>query len=179
MKVVKITGQDDFDEKNNWSVGKEPPLFKFLKPRVRLEIFFLLALYHELNVTQISNILHRSKATVARHLKELELQRVLAVDQDTVSNRTIKPLKYRIREEHITDLLINTPPSAAENPDLAREHYARQLERIRATSLLVERAMTLIHPFVNHLESVLTERALEEVEQVFSDHITRKKLCLR
>jgi DNA-binding transcriptional ArsR family regulator len=179
VKAVKITDQDVLEGEKIQNIGKEPPIFQFLKPRVRLEIFFLLALYHELNVTQISNILHRSKATVARHLKQLEIEHVLAVDHDTVSNRTIKPLKYRIREEHITDLLISTPPSAASDPEMARKHYSQQLKRIRATSVLVESAMTLIKPFVNRLEHIIQEHGLDEVEQAFADYITRKKLCLR
>ncbi len=146
---------------------------------MRLEIFFLLLLYHELNVTQISNILHRSKATVARHLKQLEIQQVLAMDQDTTSNRTIKPLKYRVREEHIIDLLVSTPPSAVSDPENARKHYEEQLKRMRATTIIMESAMKFIKPFVDHLEHAVQERSLEEVERVFADYITRKKLCMR
>ncbi|MEX2684090.1 MAG: ArsR/SmtB family transcription factor [Candidatus Sigynarchaeota archaeon] len=176
---MKIADLDVVDKKKAQNLSKQPWIFQLLKPRVRLEIFLLLALYHELNVTQISNMLHRSKATVARHLKQLEMQHVLAVDQDNVSNRTIKPLKYRIREEHITDLLTSAPPSVALDPENARKHYVQQLDRIRKTAILVASSMKLITPFVDHLEHVVQELDLEEVERIFADYITRKKLCFR
>lgn len=177
--IITTTGQDAAGEHAGPESGKQPPVFQYLRPRVRLEIFFLLALYHELNVTQISNILHRSKATVARHLKQMEVERVLAVDPDTASNRTITPLKYRIREEHITDLLVTPPPSAIMDPESARKHYAVQLERIRATTTLAGSAMQFIPPFIDRLEQTVRKQGLPEVEQVFAEYITRKKLCLR
>nr|MDO8118190.1 helix-turn-helix domain-containing protein [Candidatus Sigynarchaeota archaeon] len=176
---MKIAGLEAADENVVPDPSKQPKFLQLLRPRVRLEIFLLLALFHELNVTQISNMLNRSKATVARHLKLLEMQHVLAVDQDTDSNRTIKPLKYRIREEHITDLLTIAPPDVVLDPENARKHYAQQLDRIRKTSILVENSMKLITPFVDHLEHVVLDRGLEEVARVFADYITRKKLCFR
>jgi hypothetical protein len=101
------------------------------------------------------------------------------MDQDTTSNRTIKPLKYRVREEHIIDLLVGTPPSAVSDPENARKHYKEQLKRMRATTIIMESAMKFINPFVDHLEHTVQERSLEEVERVFADYIIRKKLCMR
>ncbi|MBD3352649.1 MAG: ArsR family transcriptional regulator, partial [Candidatus Lokiarchaeota archaeon] len=60
---------------------------KIVKHPLRMLIFLLLYIYPELNVTEVSKKLNRSKATVSRHLKAMKNDEILKVREEKVKGR--------------------------------------------------------------------------------------------
>lgn len=140
-------------------------LDEFLEKDIRMDILLLLRLYKDkelgLNVTEISNLLNRNKATVGRHLKSLQKKGFL-ISKEEPSKRTINPKYYRIRDE-----LMAFMEYEDDIGDLSRMSPKRKKRKFKRHYLIAEvifklfsHSMTLIEPFIEYLGRKLKEKEL-------------------
>ncbi|UYP45909.1 hypothetical protein NEF87_002194 [Candidatus Lokiarchaeum ossiferum] len=72
MKSEKESPNPNLNDKQAKSILIDrEQLFEILKNEMDLEILLLLFMHHELNLTQLAEIFHKSKATISRHLKKM------------------------------------------------------------------------------------------------------------
>lgn len=153
---------------------KEPQPFifdKLFKNKLRMSIFLLLRLYKELNVTQVSNYLNRSKATVGRHLKAMKKAMILQA-QEKESNRTINPIYYSIpdfinkyfeydkpveKRGNIEEKLIQLKKSAKKT----RKKFKNEYTVLQTILKLLEHSISLVNPYMEHLKHKLEEEELD------------------
>jgi len=129
---------------------------------LRLDIILLLRLYDELNVTQISKLLNRSKATVGRHLKALKEVRILnSVEKQ--SKRKINPLFYSLSDQinKFFELNILADFNISGDMEKNRKKLKRSLISLNTILKLLQHAMGLIIPFLEHIENKLEEKELD------------------
>jgi DNA-binding transcriptional ArsR family regulator len=147
-------------------------LDKILKNELRLNIFLLLRLYDELNVTQVSNYLNRSKATVGRHLKAMKNAKILECEEKE-SNRTINPIYYRIPESINNYLYYEKPPELRGNiqekikklkttkKKIVQKKYKKEFLVLNIVSKIFKHSISLLRPLIEHLNNKLDEEELD------------------
>lgn len=166
-------------QKHSMLLEFERIIDEIFKYEVRMKILLLLRLYSELNVTEISKLINRNKATVSRHLRKMKKMGVLKSREET-SKGKINPLYYSIRREIVDylQLVNNSEYSLLEKPKEKYNKLKRSLFVIKTIYRLVEYAIGLINPFINDLES-----QLEEENPIYEDlepYLTkRKQLSIR
>jgi len=150
---------------------------KILEKDIRMDIVLLLTLYKELNVTQISNLLNRNKATVGRHLKKMQ-QYGLLVSKEKESNRTINPLYYSMPRGPDTtlELVRKEEIDSSKNKTEKINKYRHSLSVAKMIYKLVEHAIHLIDPFFNSLNSKINE---EDLEYIVPYLTWRRKLSIK
>ena len=152
---------------------------KIFKYEIRMKILLLLRLYPKLNVTQVSKLIGRNKATVGRHLKRLKKLGILTSREED-SNRTINPLYYSIRPgiNQFFELMNGSEIFPSEDEEQTRQKLKGSLLVVENIYKLVEQAIGLINPFIDHLREKLEERNVD-LEQ-FKPFLTkRRQLSLR
>ena len=129
---------------------------------LRLDIILLLRLYDELNVTQISKLLNRSKATVGRHLKALQEVRILN-SVEKPSKRKINPLFYSLSDQinKFFELNVLADFNVSGDMEKNRKKLKRSLISLNTILKLLQHAMGLITPFLEHIENKLDEKELD------------------
>ena len=135
---------------------------KILKNNIRKDIVLLLNLYNELNVTQISNLLNRSKATVGRHLKTMQEYGVLN-SKEKESKRSINPLYYSMpaNSGRMLELIKQEEIDSMKNSKEKIKKFKNSLSIAKVIYKLVEHAIKLIDPFFDHLDSKINEEDIQ------------------
>jgi DNA-binding HxlR family transcriptional regulator len=144
----------------------------------KFQIAMLLFTYHELNVTQISNMLHQSKATISRHLKEMEGTFVVsreAFREKEIPGR-ITPKYYRISDEFYRQL---KPVGAEQVPgdDKGRIQFFKGFVRlIRSSTDISKECLELYYPLADYLESQSDDP--EKAYRAFNEYVFSNDLRL-
>ncbi|MBD3227279.1 MAG: ArsR family transcriptional regulator [Candidatus Lokiarchaeota archaeon] len=166
-------------QKHSMFLKFENTINEIFKYEIRIKILLLLRLYSELNVTEISKLINRNKATVSRHLKKMKKIGVLTFREEK-SKGKINPLYYSVRPEIVSylKLMNNSEYNLSENSEEKHDKLKRSLFVIKTIYRLVEYAISLINPFINDLESKLDEEnpPTKELEPYL---IERKQLSIR
>ena len=126
------------------------------KHRLRFDIWTILELHSELNVTQITHYIEHSKSTVARHLKLMEKDGLLIsrIAKATVKGR-IPPKIYRInpkfkeKESEIED------KDLLDDPDKLHKFYRREINNYRKLSYNITKLLDYLDPLLDLLEEKL------------------------
>ena len=129
------------------------------KHKIRSDIWALLELHHELNVTQISHYVEQGKTTVARHLKLMEQDGLLLCRKPkSVIKGRIPPKIYRI------NLKFKKEEEEEEN------FYKRVINNYRKAGYNVSKLLSYLDPLLNLLESELDdpERSKEIYDEFLS-----------
>ena len=74
----------------------EIPLEEIFKSKVRLEIFFLLSIYGELNLTDLSKLLDKSKPALHRHIQNLLKVGLICESKEEKVRGSIKAKFYQL-----------------------------------------------------------------------------------
>jgi DNA-binding transcriptional ArsR family regulator len=147
-----------------------------LKDKNKFRILMLLLVYRELNVTEISNILHQSKATISRHLKEME--GVIVEYKEAFKGKDIKgritPKYYRVRDEFFKKI---KPLDADQAPEGDEERYYRDaIELIRSCMEISKESLDLIDPMLSYIESEMD--GPEKSAELFSSILLKRQFYL-
>jgi len=100
MENNKTNNLEDHPEKKPNSEEKEPFWVFMTKHKLRWVIWIILYLYHELNATQLSQMVEQSRSTVSRQLKIMEERGILTSrTPKRVPEGKISPRYYRRKRE--------------------------------------------------------------------------------
>ncbi|MFW9866816.1 MAG: ArsR family transcriptional regulator [Candidatus Thorarchaeota archaeon] len=123
------------------------------KHKLRFEIWAILELHTELNVTQISHYIEHSKSTIARHLKSMEQDGLLIsrIGEQPVKGR-IPPKFYKIKPKfkekntylHETDLL--------DDPEKLHQFYKQEISNYRKLSYNITQLLDYLDPLLDLLQ---------------------------
>ncbi|MFX0074232.1 MAG: winged helix-turn-helix domain-containing protein [Candidatus Hermodarchaeota archaeon] len=116
------------------------------KHRIRSDIWALLELHNELNVTQISHYVEQGKTTVARHLKLMEQDGLLLYrTPKSVIKGRIPPKIYRINPKFIKE------------EEQEENFYKRVINHYRKAGYNISKLLSYLDPLLNLLESELDD----------------------
>ena len=146
------------------------------KHELRYEIWAILKLYNELNVTKISNLVKQSKSTVSRVLIGMEKDRLI------ISRRGIKkegegekipPRYYRISEQfkeriegEITDLEIPA------DPQKLREFFVSEIKNYRNAIYNIHKLLDFMDPLLNIFEDQLED--INRAKNIYKTYLSGK-----
>ena len=131
----------------------------FGKHNIRFDIWNILQIYEEANVTEISSMVEQSKSTVARHLNSMEEDGlILSRIPEKAQKGKIPPKLFKINRK-LFQIWENNPVNKEppEDPSELIEFYKKNIQMYRAT----------IHRFKRLLDSVLP--LLDEFEESLDD----------
>lgn len=153
-----------------------------VKHPLDLQIFLILFLYEELNVTEISKKLNRSKATVSRHLKQMQEDGIL-VSQEKKAKGKINPLYYKLPKDTLYKIKRSSsqPINFKEllQPEKRLNFYRQSLGMIKSIVTLMINGMDLVNPIIQAMESKLTDiDTADETFGYFASYFKEGKLKL-
>jgi predicted transcriptional regulator len=141
------------------------------KHKLRFDLWTILELHKELNVTQISNFIEHSKSTVARHLKLMEKDGLLI---STITSPTIKgriPSKiYRInpRFKEIESELELT--NFSDDPAKLKQFYKKEINNYRKLSYNITQMFDYLDPLLDLLENNLGD--INEAKEIYDKYLS-------
>ena len=114
------------------------------KHKIRFDIWPLLELHHELNVTQITHYVEQGKTTVARHLKLMKKDGLL------LSRTPKKVIKGRIPPK-----IFRINPKFQKEEEEEENFYKRVITHYRKTGYNISKLLSYLDPLLNLLENEL------------------------
>lgn len=127
------------------------------KYNIRFDLFNILLVFDELNITQISHMVEQSKSTVARHLENMEQDGlIISRKADKHQKGKIPPKLYQINKK-ILQVLEYRPinPSPPVDPKKLVEFYKRKIDLTRVAIHSFNILLDLLNPLLNSFESQL------------------------
>lgn len=160
--IISLPGGEeikvDLNDREIYTV--ENWFFLFGKHNLRFDIWNILRICNEANVTQISNMVEQSKSTVARHLNSMEKDGlILSRKDDKVQRGKIPPKLFRINRK-LTQVVENYPVNILppDDPSELIEFYKKEIQTYRATiyryKLLLDLLNPLLDDFENHFDDI-------------------------
>lgn len=126
------------------------------KHKLRFDIWSILELHHELNVTQITHYLENSKSTVARHLKLMEKDDLLIsrIGESTVEGR-IPPKFYSINPKFKKKELEADKSDISKDPEKLTQFFKREINNYRNLSYNITQLLDYLDPLLDLLQAQL------------------------
>lgn len=162
------TPQNDLSVKNE--ADHEISLHRVLNNDVRLQIFYLLFFYNELNVSEIAQKIHKSKATISRHLNAMEEDHILE-SRISEYKRSISPKYYHLPIQKMSELLPFESRSMRNKPKNSKQRldfYKKSIEAMRSMLHLTQKGLGLLHPLLNSFENNLGN--IESADLIFDKY---------
>jgi len=129
------------------------------KHKIRFDIWALLELHHELNVTQITHYVEQGKTTVARHLKLMKKDGLLlSRTPKTVIKGRIPPKIFRIN------------PKFQKEEEEEENFYKRVITHYRKTGYNISKLLSYLDPLLNLLENELGDP--ESAKTIYDDFLS-------
>ncbi|NVM16180.1 MAG: winged helix-turn-helix transcriptional regulator [Candidatus Lokiarchaeota archaeon] len=129
------------------------------KHNIRFDLFNILLVFDELNITQISHMVEQSKSTVARHLKSMEEDgMIISRKADKHQKGKIPPKLYQLNKKllHVLEYSpINPKPPA--DPKKKVEFYKREINFCRVAIHSFKILLDLLNPLLNSFELYLDD----------------------
>jgi len=129
------------------------------KHRIRSDIWALLELHNELNVTQITHYVEQGKTTVARHLKLMEKDGLLLC-------RTPK----NVIKGRIPPKIFSINPKFKKEEEEEENFYKRVIRHYRKAGYNVSKLLSYLDPLLNLLESQLDEP--ENAKDIYDEYLS-------
>ncbi|MFX0182121.1 MAG: helix-turn-helix domain-containing protein [Candidatus Hodarchaeota archaeon] len=132
----------------------EMKLKDILKSKVRLDIFFLLSIYGELSLTDLSTLLDKSKPALHRHIKKMINAGLLVESKEEKVRGSIKAKFYRLSID-VREYFSPTDRMAlldTEDPDKRLENIKHIFELEKAKSYISKASIDLITHHIDKLE---------------------------
>ncbi|MFX0098464.1 MAG: winged helix-turn-helix domain-containing protein [Candidatus Hodarchaeota archaeon] len=127
---------------------------------LRVVISFLLMIYPRLNITQISEFVGKSKATISRHMKVLEKAGIVNIIAESEKGQG-NPKFFELNQQKIEEFnfsRIKLPSKILER----KEIYGSVLNRLSTILLFFQKAMEFIVPLNEALRPLLVEDTFNE-----------------
>lgn len=126
------------------------------KHEIRFDIWAILELHSELNVTQITHYVEQSKTTVARHLKLMEEDGILIskTAEKTMKGR-IPPKIYKINPIFKEESLELDEISLSEDSQQLQQFYKKEITNYRKLSYNIKKLLDYLDPLLDLLENQL------------------------
>jgi DNA-binding transcriptional ArsR family regulator len=156
--MIEIKGKKVAVELNDKEINTLENWFHlFSKHELRFEIWNILELFSELNLTQMSKLVEQSKSTVSRHLNLMEEDLlILSRKEEIVQKGKIPPKLYSINRKLLRIIefksIVNKPPT--DQKELVK-YYEKEIRLMRFTVYRFTRMLNLINPFLDYFESQL------------------------
>ena len=129
------------------------------KHKIRFDIWALLELHHELNVTQITHYVEQGKTTVARHLKLMKKDGLL------LSRTPKKVIKGRIPPK-----IFRINPKFQKEEEEEENFYKRVITHYRKTGYNISKLLSYLDPLLNLLENELGDP--ESAKTIYNDFLS-------
>lgn len=142
-----------------------------LKDRLKFKIMMLLLIYRELNVTQISNLLSQSKATVSRHLNDME--GVIVRHREEFKDREIEgritPKYYRIGDDFLRLIMPLETYRSIDGVEGQMRFYRELIGLLRTGVEVSKDSLDMINPMISYLESSMGDH--ESAKKAFDEYV--------
>ena len=146
------------------------------KHTLRYEIWEILEIFHELNVTEITRLVKQSKSTVSRILKGMEEDKLLLSRRGKIGERDgekIPPKFYRINKKSRSRLnleieQIGIPKSYEE----LRKFYESQIRNYRNYIYNQQKLLDLLNPLLNIFEGQLED--INKAKHIYNTYLSGK-----
>lgn len=144
----------------------------------KFQIAMLLFTYRELNVTQISNLLHQSKATISRHLREMEgtFVECREVFKEKEIEGRITPKYYRISDAFYREFRPVGAESIPADDEGRRQFFSGFVRLIRSSTDVSKECLGLYYPLADYLESQIDDPA--KAYRAFTEYVFSNDLRL-
>ena len=141
-------------KKNNKYKGEWDQLIA--KHKLRFDIWAILELHTELNVTQITHYIEHSKSTIARHLKSMEQDSLLVsrIGEQPVKGR-IPPKIYRINPKFKEEDIDMEEKDVSEDPEKLHQFYKREINNYRKLSYNITQLLDYLDTLLDLLQDQL------------------------
>jgi len=129
------------------------------KHNIRFDLFNILLVFDELNITQISHMVEQSKSTVARHLKSMEEDgMIISRKADKHQKGKIPPKLYQLNKK-LLQVLEYSPinPKSPADPKKKFEFYKREINSYRVFIHSFKILLDLLNPLLNSFELYLDD----------------------
>ncbi|MFX0035752.1 MAG: ArsR family transcriptional regulator, partial [Candidatus Hermodarchaeota archaeon] len=143
------------NEKNSSTLATEWNQL-IVKHPLRFDIWAILELHTQLNVTQITHYVEQSKSTVARHLKLMEKDGLLIsrIAKADVKGR-IPPKIYQINPRFLEKELELEKRFNSEEPQNLQQFYKKEVTNYRKMSYNIKKLLNYLDPLLDLLEEQL------------------------
>lgn len=161
---------NQLNKKNN-NVLEEEWNKLIAKHKIRFDIWAILELHNELNVTQITHYMKHSKSTVARHLNLMEGDGLLIsrTPEEGVKGR-IPPKIYSINLKFKKEILALDEESFSEDPKQLQQFYKREINYYRKINYNIKKLLDYLDPFLDLLESQLGD--IKKAKSTYDEYLS-------
>ncbi|UCG02688.1 MAG: helix-turn-helix domain-containing protein [Candidatus Heimdallarchaeota archaeon] len=165
------------DKKNQGS--NDFSLDIILNSPVRHNIFFLLNVYRELSLTDLSQLLHKSKPALHRHIQKMIEAGIIKESKEEKVRGSIKAKYYKLVKDVTQEYIDRAELLAVENPEKRKANIATLLKIERAKFHVVNASIHLLTHLTRRLEDQVDLAEDIDWEQFFntsSSQLTMKFL---
>ncbi len=171
--ITLPNGEEIIIKLNNKEIETIENYFHLLgKHNIRFDLFNILLVFDELNITQISHMVEQSKSTVARHLKSMEEDGIIISRKaDKHQKGKIPPKLYQLNRKLLQVLEyspINPKPPA--DPKKKVEFYKREINIIRVTIHSFKMLLDLLNPLLNSFDLSLDD--LPNAQKIYDKYFS-------
>jgi len=140
------------------------------KHKLRFDIWAILELHNELNVTQITHYIEHSKSTVARHLKLMEKDGLLIsmTGEQTIKGR-IPPKIYKINPKFKKKRFKSDEP-LTEDPEKLQEFFKREIKNYRNLSYNITQLLDYLDPLLDLLQEQLGD--IKKAKNIYDKYLS-------
>lgn len=146
------------------------------KHKLRYEIWMILKLHNELNVTEISHLVKQSKSTVSRVLIQMEKDGLIKsrrAEKRKDEGEKIPPKFYRINEEYREKLSPKIDElELTKDPDELRKFYRLKIRNYRNAIYNYHKLIDLLTPLLNIFEDQLED--IDRANQIHEMYLSGK-----
>ncbi len=148
----------------------------FAKHNLRFDIWNILQIYNEANITQISNMVEQSKSTVARHLKLMEKDGLILSRKSDKTQQGKIPPKLFSKNRKLLQVVENSPINIAppDDPSELIEFYKKQIQTYRATIYRYKLLLDLLNPLLDDFEDHLDD--VDAAKEIYDKYFNFSKL---
>ncbi|MFX1309410.1 MAG: winged helix-turn-helix domain-containing protein [Promethearchaeota archaeon] len=176
---------DNNDEKNIKNITIKQEMYEDIileeewlslidKHELRYEIWALLNLYHELNVTQISHLVKKSMSTVSRVLISMKKDGLVQSrrgEKKEGEGEKIPPKYYWINEKYHKKTEIKAPDiEPPTDPQGLREFYISEIKNYRNAIYNIHKLLDLLIPLFNVLEDQLDD--IGKAKRIYNSYLS-------
>ncbi len=144
------------------------------KHKLRYEIWMILKLHNELNVTEISHRVKQSKSTVSRVMIQMEkdgLVKSRIAKRKKGEGVKIPPRFYRINEEYRENILLNMEELGhTKDPTELQKFYLSKIKNYRNYIYNYHKLLDLLTPLLNIFEDQMDD--IERAKKIFEMYLS-------
>jgi DNA-binding transcriptional ArsR family regulator len=131
------------------------PQIDALNSKVRVEIFFLLNIFGELNLTELSSMMNKSKPALHRHLQIMLEAGIIKESKEEKVRGSIKAKFYKL-EIDLLNIQINREQLLEVEDDKLRTENVKKIIQLERSKYLITRAyLDYIDRYLDQLEELL------------------------